>query len=215
MLNDYCFSTYARYTTLSRSDGAVLMGADNLVGDIYTIEPELQEDRSYRLWLVNRFGAKVAILDQSHEHRVQTLLARGWTLRALLSFVALSDGDEGTYWGEVILLGNDPHYDEAFKTFALNLRELLSEGVRPQVEFTEQAARQIINSNGCWMPTDRISAPKLGKGSALVKSRRSASEKLVEAGRSGKGGCWAITIALWIAIGALVLAGAAKLLGLF
>ena len=32
MLNDYCFSTYARYTTLSRSDGAVLMGADNLVG---------------------------------------------------------------------------------------------------------------------------------------------------------------------------------------
>ena len=46
MLNDYCFSTYARYTTLSRSDGAVLMGADNLVGDIYTIEPELQEDLS-------------------------------------------------------------------------------------------------------------------------------------------------------------------------
>ena len=46
------------------------MGGDHLIGDIYTIEPELQEDRSYRIWLVNRFGVKAAFLAANEEHRI-------------------------------------------------------------------------------------------------------------------------------------------------
>ena len=77
MLNDFCYSTYARFETESRAQGAALMGGDHLIGDIYTLEPELQEDRSYRIWLVNRFGAKVAFLAANEEHRILSLQARG------------------------------------------------------------------------------------------------------------------------------------------
>ena len=82
MLNDICYSTYTRFETLSRSAGASLMGADNLAGDIYTLSCDLQEDHSYRVWLVNRFGKKVAFLSSSEEQRILSLQARGWTLRA-------------------------------------------------------------------------------------------------------------------------------------
>lgn len=212
MLNDFCYSSYARFETPSRSMGAALMGADHLVGDIYTLEFELQENNSYRIWLVNRFGAKVAYLDKHEENRMLSLRARGWTLRALLSFVALSQ-EQQSYWGEVILLCNDPHYDDAFNTFAVNLRELVAQGIRPAVDFTEQAAKQIIQSNGSWLPSDRMPTPKLDKGSALVKTHRSVSEKLVEAGRDGKKGCFAATMVVWIVIIAGIAAAIAKFLG--
>lgn len=214
MLNDYCYSAYARFETLSRNEGAALMGANHLIGDIYTLEAELLEDRSYRYWMVNRFGAKVCFLAADQEARVQNLLARQWTVRALLSFVALSQ-EPDSYWGEVILLANDPHYDEAFNTFALNLRELMAKGIRPAVDFTEQAARQIIASKGSWLPADRVGAPKVDKGSALVKTSRSASENMIEAGRQGRTGCYAATWVIWIVVAVAVIAGAAKLLGFF
>ena len=214
MLNDFCYSTYARFETESRAQGAALMGGDHLIGDIYTLEPELQEDRSYRIWLVNRFGAKVAFLAVNEEHRILSLQARGWTLRALLSFVALGQDPIG-YWGEVVLLCNDPHYDQEFNAFALNLRELMAQGIRPAVDFTEQAARQIIDSKGTWLPSDRVGSPRIGKDSTLVKTHRSTSEKLIEAGRQKNKGCYATTIIIWVVVAVALIAGVAKLLGLF
>ena len=214
MLNDICYSAYARFESPSREIGAALMGADHLIGDIYSLEPELQENRSYRIWLVNRFGAKVCFLDEREENRILSLQARGWKLRALLSFVALSHKKEN-YWGEVILLCNDPHYNKEFDTFALNLRELVAEGVRPNVDFTNQAAKQIVESGGTWLPTNRVAAPRVDENSALVKSHRSLSEKLVEAGRKENRGCMVATVIIWIAVIAAVAVGIAKLLGVF
>ena len=214
MLNDICYGSYVRFATASKEEGAAFMGADNLVGDIYTIDLELQEDRSYRAWLVNRFGARVAFLEDDQVHRVQTLTARGWAVRALLSFVALDDQADG-YWGEMALLANDPHYTAEFDAFALKLREKMAEGLRPEVDFNEQAARKIIDSKGSWEPTGRVPMPKFDKHSAVVKSRRSASEKLVEQGRQGNKGCYAASIVIWVVIAAAVIAGICKLLGLF
>lgn len=213
MLNDICYSAYARFETPSREIGAALMGSNHLIGDIYSLEPILQEDRSYRIWLVNRFGERVAFLDASEEARVLSLQARGWTLRALLSFVAMSQGAKG-YWGEVVLLCNDPHYDTQFNTFAENLRNLMAKGIRPAIDFTNQAAKQIVESGGSWLPTDRTTFPCLDKESALVKTHRNLSDSLVEAGRRKNKGCYAITWILWLALGAVVVAGVVKLFGL-
>ncbi len=214
MPNDICYGTYARFETLSRDEGAALMGANHLVGDIYSLELDLQEDRSYRIWLVNRFGAKVAFLAADQEQRVQTLRARQWTMRALLSFVAQNQKTQA-YWGEVLLLCNDPHYDEAFNAFALNLRELMAEGVRPTVNFTEQAVLKIIETQGTWLPTGRVGAPEIDKGSTLIKAHQSTSDKLIEAGRKGNPGCYVITVLFWLVFALAVIAGGMKLLGMF
>ena len=212
MLNDICYSTYTRFETLSRSAGASLMGADNLAGDIYTLSCDLQEDHSYRVWLVNRFGKKVAFLSSSEEQRILSLQARGWTLRALLSFVALSNTSQG-YWGEVVILCNDPHYDTQFNTFAKNLQKMLAQGVRPAVEFTNQAAHEIVESEGSWLPTGRANKPQLDKNSVLVKTHRSLSENLIEAGRQKNKGCYATTMLLWLSFIVLVIVIVIKFVG--
>lgn len=214
MLNDICFGTYVRFSTPSREKGAVLLGSDNFIGDIYSLETVPSEEGGYTTWLVNRFGAKVATLDPSFVYKVQTFEARGWTLRALLSFVAY-DQEAEQYWGEVALLFNDPHYDDAFEPFALALREKMADGFRPEVDYTEQAAREIINSKGTWFPTGRVDMPKLESHNVVVRHRRSASDRLVEAGRERNPGCMVATYVIWAALAVVVIGGILKFIGVW
>ena len=211
MLNDICYGTYARFNTASRDEGFTLLGADNLVGDIYTIEVVRTENNTYEAWLVNRFGKRVGFLAEEYVHKVQTFIARGWTLRALLSFVSM-DKESEMYWGEVALLFNDPHYNEEFDVFAQQLGITMGEGVRPDIDFTEQAARKVVDSKGAWQPADRVPIPKEAK-KGLVKDRRSASEKMIEQGRAGNKGCYAATWVFWAALAVAVVFGALKFFG--
>ena len=53
---------YARFDTPSKKDAAVLLGADNLVGDLFDVEFVTEEGTAVA-WIVNRFGHRVAFLD--------------------------------------------------------------------------------------------------------------------------------------------------------
>ena len=56
------FGTYARFDTASKKDAAVLLGADNLVGDVFDIE-FVTEDGVRTAWMKNRFGAMVGFFE--------------------------------------------------------------------------------------------------------------------------------------------------------
>ncbi len=190
---DQYFGAYHRFETPSKKDAAVLLGADNLAGDTYSIEFVTEEGWQIA-WLKNRFDQKIGFFDRDFSRRLSVMAARGWTLKALLSFVAYTDKPApGRYWGEMCVVCFDPALEESFLPFIDGISRLLSDGVRPDVDLGEQGIAKVIESTGSWIPSKRTAMPDKEPGTAIVKSERKMSEKLIEQGRQGNRGCYAIS----------------------
>lgn len=199
MANNEYFGQYARFDSASKKEGAGLVGADNLVGDIFTIEFEFIDGQRIA-WMKNRFGARVGFFDTEVSSRLNLCEARGWVLHALLTFVAYDEPEGGHYWGEAALLCFDKKNEEAFEKFTATIGKRLAEGIRPQVELAERGVDQVVESGGAWQPKNTIPLPKNDPGTAYIKTRRSATEKLVEQGRAKNKGCYVGSILLLAAI---------------
>ena len=113
-----------------------------------------------------------------------------------LSYVAFTDSPQpGKYWGEAAIMAYDPSVADEFKTFTSNMFNIMKDGVRPDISLSPQAIDAVIKNKGNWAPNKTIDIPKMNHGSALVKSRRTMSEKLIEKGRKGNIGCYIVS---WI-----------------
>lgn len=87
------FGSYARFDTKSKKDAAPLLGADNAVGDAFDIV-FLSEEGVSVAWLKNRFDRLVGFFNAEFSRKLHILSARGWTVKAFLSFVAYTDSPE-------------------------------------------------------------------------------------------------------------------------
>lgn len=206
------YGDYARFNTASKKDAATLTGADNIVGDIYDISLRVNEGSTVA-WIVNKFGADIGFIDDSHIIReLQLCFARSWTVRALLSFVAYTDAPgSGLYWGEVALICNDPHFDDSFSVFAKQVGSMLSDGTRPDVALGTTGVDSVIREHGQWMTHNRRPLPERVEGTVFLKKRTRLSEKVIEQGRSGNKGCYFISVLFIIVVIALLIFGALHL----
>ena len=178
------FATYARFDTVDKEAAAAFLGADNIVGDTFTVDHEITPD-SNKAWIVNPFGKKMGYLSPKVAEQVDLCKAKGWNTVAILALVAFSEQPEpGLYWGEVVIISYDPAYESAFSTFVEGIRKQISKGVRPKVKLGPDSLQKIIDTQGAWLKTER-----------------SGTEALVEQARKGNIGC---TIASWIFLLALV-----------
>lgn len=208
------FGTYARFDTLSKKDAATLLGADNLIGDVFDIMFQT-EDGVSTAWMKNRFGGLVGYFDPSFSRKLSVFAARGWNLRALLSFVAFTDKPEpGHYWGQAAVICYDPSLEQTLSPFIASTASRLSDGVRPDVDLGEQAVEQLISSDGAWTPKKTVPFPSKESGTVIMKSHRKMSEKMIEQGRKGNKGCYVVSWLFLLLLIALVLFGL-KSCGLF
>ncbi len=199
------FGTYARLNTKSKKDATPLLGADSLVGDRFTIDIEWIQGHPIA-WVSNKFGAKVGTLDTSVSYKLGICRARNWTIRAFLSFVAFTDTPEsGYYWGEVALVCNDSHFDEAFDEFSRRISSFMIRGIRPEVSLSQGTIDRIIAHNGNLTIKERHPLPKQSQGTVILKQRRKLSEDLIEQARKGNKGCYAASWFVWLAIVAIIL----------
>ena len=130
------------------------------------------------------------------------------TVQAVLSFVAYTDRPApGRYWGEVAVICFDPALEDAFGPFVDNLSRRLADGVRPEVELGEQGVAKVVESKGSWAPAKHVPFPEKETGTAIMKSRRKMSEKLIEQGRKGNKGCYAVSWAFLLLLVMAVLFG--------
>ena len=188
------FATYARFDTVDKEAAAAFLGADNIVGDTFTIDHEVTPD-SDKAWIVNPFGKKMGYLEPKTASQVDLCKAKGWTTIAILALVAFSEEPSpGLYWGEVVIISYDPKYESDFSVFVEGIRKQISKGVRPKVALGPDSLQTIISSHGNWLPADRVALPKKEKGTAWVKTERTGTEALVEQARKGNIGC---TIGSW------------------
>ena len=199
------FGEYKRFNTENKSSGALLIGADNLIGDVFTIDFDTEKTEP-RAWLVNKFGAKVGFFDPEFSHKLKLMAARDWKICALLAFVAYSENPEpGAYWGQAAVICYNKNIEPSANTFLEKLAKYLEDGIRPDIALGSQACKKLVESKGEWFPTKREPMPKFPQGQALVKDKRSASEKLIEQGRRGNKGCYLISILFLILLVALVI----------
>ncbi len=198
---------YARFDTPSKKDAAVLLGADNLVGDLFDVEFVTEEGTAVA-WMVNRFGNRVAFFDADTTRRLRVLHARDWKIKALLSFVAFTDSPEpGEYWGEAAVLCFSPEHEQAFNTFADNIAKRLMEESAPKSILASRVSSRILSEQRHLVAREN-SAPTTKKpGTVIMKGRRKMSEKLIEQGRKGNKGCYVVSWVFILAVVALALFG--------
>ena len=154
------FATYARFDTVDKEAAAAFLGADNIVGDTFTVDHEITPD-SNKAWIVNPFGKKMGYLSPKVAEQVDLCKAKGWNTVAILALVAFSEQPEpGLYWGEVVIISYDPAYESAFSTFVEGIRKQISKGVRPKVKLGPDSLQKIIDTQGAWLPSDRVALPK-------------------------------------------------------
>lgn len=198
------YGTYETFKTPSQEEGGALMSADNLVGDRYSVEVEM-EDGVHRAWLANRFGKRVGYFGPGASRLLAQRRAEGLELVALLSYVAFErQGKAGSYFGECAVFAYHPAYEEAFSRFLDGVGSRLAEGVRPKVDFGDEGAQRIVDSDGAWAPKQTMGPPPKREGVVIMKQRRSFADKVVEQGRRGTPGCYAASILFIVAVLALV-----------
>lgn len=206
------YGTYAKFITEDRNTAASFMGTDNIVGDRYTIEARYNDGKREG-WVVNRFGKPVGEVDDALLDEVEVLKAKGWTVWALLVFVAFTeDPAPGYYWGEVAVIAYDPKHEQAFSNWVNLVGNKLASGVRPDLKLGTKGFNQVLESNGDWFPSGRHQLPAKQKGTAFVKTERSSTERLVNQARKGNIGC---TVASWVFLLAVVALIVFFVMGLF
>lgn len=199
MADTLYYGEYVRIDTLSKAEGSVLVGANCLVGDVYSIEFAMENDQKVA-WMKNRFDQRVAFFDEKTSQQLSLCEARGWALQALLSFVAYDEADGGHYWGEAALICFDKRNEEEFTNFVEQTGKRLADGIRPSVTLGSEGVQKVIATNGEWKPTKTIPLPDKMPGTALVKTRLLSSEKLIEQGRAKNKGCYLGSILFFVAI---------------
>ena len=198
-MNQY-FGTYHRFETASKKEAGRLLGADNLVGDLYHIDCTM-EGAAHKAWLVSRFDQRIGYFDEDFSRDLSILAARDLTLVAVLSFIAFTESPEpGHYWGEVAVVAYEPAQADDFETFVQNVALRMQDGIRTNVSFEPDGVNRIVESRGTWIPEKTIPLPQKEKGTVIMKSRRSLSERAIEQGRKGDKGCYLVSWAFLLAL---------------
>ena len=205
-IGDCYAGEYAKFFA-SDAKGIDFMGADNLVGDKYSIDIR-DEAGGYKAYLVNRFGKDIGHLENRMIRPIQLAQAKGWKTDAFLSFVAFTEGKDeenpSYYWGQMAVLQYDPRISSKMEAFEEQLARKMADGGRPQVDFGVQSVEKLVNSTEPWFPSDKAAMPKMGKGSTVVKDHRTPNERLIEQSRKGNIGCYILSWGFIIAIILLV-----------
>lgn len=187
------FGTYQTFVAPSKEAAGALMGADCLVGDIFDVKTELT-DGEHRATLVSRFGQEVGSFDASFARKLSIACAGGMKIKAVLSFVAYTEEENGGhYWGEAAVFAYAPAYEDTFLKFINGVGSKIQESVRPRIDFDREGINKIIDSEGRWIPEQNLPLPAKEKGTVIMKDHRTLSEKLIEQGRAKNAGCYFIS----------------------
>ena len=198
------WGTYARFTTTDKRTAGAFLGTDNIIGDAFSVEVDYASGKR-EAWIVNLFGVRMGVLEDSAADQVELCNAKGWTVVALLALVAFSEEPEpGQYWGEVALIAYDPAFKDAFEPFVAQFEQKLGNGVRGSLDLGAKSLQELMAKQGDWFPTGRQPLPEREAGTAFVKTERSGTERLVDQARKGNKGCMVASWVFLLAIVALV-----------
>lgn len=196
------FGQYATFRTKNKSDGALVVGADFIVGTEFSIEFTVEEGHAVA-WAKNAYDNSIGYFDNNISYRLDVMRARGWKISGLLSMVGYTENDKeetGYYWGELALFACPEKYTDEVDVFKKRVSEQLAEGRRPNIDITSSSIDLMLEAKGDWLPDRNLPMEKKEPGRVILKSSQSLSEKAIEKGRAGNKGCYAISWAFIIVV---------------
>ena len=204
MSSNIFYGTYTKFACETKQQSSLLLSADCMIGDICSIE-FVVENGTTIAWIVNKYGARLVSIDEKTCRRLQEYQVRGFSIKALYAFLAFNDNIKNKpYWGEFAIVAYSNNYTSEFEQFIDGISKLLAKGIRPNLDFNPSTIEKIISSKGLWQPTNKLANLKLDKGVAIVKSKRSNLDNIIEQGRSGNIGCWIVSAFIFAVIALLI-----------
>ena len=111
---------------------------------------------------------------------------------------------ERKHSAEILILAYPKKNSEAYENFIETVSSKLADGNRPDINLDEFERKEIERSNGDYKITKFLPKPKLEKGTVILKNKQGFIEKIIEAGRQRKIGCYLGSILFLIVVVALI-----------
>ena len=116
-----------------------------------------------------------------------------------MSYVSFCE-PERKYSAEFLILAYPKKNIEAYENFIKTVSSKLADGNRPDISLDEFERKEIEKSNGDFKITKFLPKPKLEKGTVILKNKQGIMEKIIEAGRQRKIGCYICSIIFLILV---------------
>ena len=142
---------YARFETESKEDAAAFLGADNIIGDAFSIEQEYVDGKR-TAWIVNPFGKRMGTIDEKTAEKVDLCNAKGWNTVALLHSLLFTGKalNQALYWGSGSYHFLRPGNMKSLSLRYRKCRKAARRGIRPDVSLGRDSLRRLskLRANG-------------------------------------------------------------------
>ena len=210
---DNYYGTYAIGTPTSKEEAGRLLGADNIIGDVYKVVCNIN-DGNHEAKVVNRFGNSPAVFDAQVSRELALNEAKGFRTYAILTCVGFTQNEgDGDYWAEFAVVSFPKGEIETFSVYVDEVSQAIINHKRPEVDLSADEVQQIILNEGHFV--SNTTHPKLEKkkGQVILKSQVKLSDKLVEQGRKKNPGCYIFGWLFLLAFVALIVLLIMKVIG--
>lgn len=181
---------------------AQLTSSNSLVGNTFSLRVDTKKNI---VKIYNKYNHCVSEIEDEDAKKIILWKNKGLQLVALMSFVAYNS-IEDNHFAEFLILAYPKNYEEAYKNFTDTVSGKLANGSRPDIKLDKFECAEIEKNNGNYKIEKFLPKPKLDKGCAIVKYKQGIMERIIEAGRQKKIGCYIGSILfLLIIIGLIVL----------
>ena len=187
---DNYYGTYAIGKATSKEEAGKLLGADNVIGDVYKVETRLT-DGKHVARVINRFGNSPVEFSEGISREIALCETKGFVTYAILTCVGFTQiKNDGEYWAEFIIISFPKKDLDIFSVYVDNLSKEVKDYKRPEVDLKAEEVEEIIKNKGDYISLTQHSKIDKIKGQVILKSRVKLSEKLIEQGRKKNPGCY-------------------------
>lgn len=187
---DNYFATYTIATPSLKEEAGKLLGADNIIGDIYKVTTKIQGTRHVAK-AVNRFSDSPVQFNEEISKKLSLNEAKDMITYAILTCVGFTQkGNDGNYWAEFILVSFLKKEIETFSVYVDELSKAIKNNKRPKVDLSSNEVEQIIINKGKYISSSKEPQIEKKNGQVILKSRVKLSDTLIEQGRKKNPGCY-------------------------
>ena len=187
---DNYYGTYAIGKSTSKEEAGRLLGADNIIGDVYKVECDII-DGKHEARVINRFGDAPVVFNYRVSRELSLNKSKGFKTYAILTCVGFTQNEgDGNYWAEFAIISFPECHLEIFAVYVDEVSKAVKNNRRPEVELSAEDVQQIISSKGKFVPNKVHSKIEKKKGQVILKSQVKLSDKLIEQGRQKNPGCY-------------------------
>lgn len=201
--NEIYYATYCRPDFVSGDSHVLLDGNSIIVGAELTMTKQVhvtKRGKEVPRIIVSRGDQAIGFLPENVFKQVDRCLDEGWICRAFSSLVAYNRTEE-YYWTEIAVICYRPEDASIFGPLVAGLVRRIAKGDHPVVSLSPKELAQVVDSSGEWDGFKSQKLPKLEKGSAYYKTKRSFSENMAYAAAEGNKGCY---VALFLVVFCIV-----------